>query len=617
MLKAGYVSVFLLAFLLPANASQGTDSLLINKASVAFNLASVNSDSALVMAKAVLEESRLFRSGIGEGNASNALGWVYMHKGQLDSSLVWLNRARDLFLSENSALDVIRANINLTEVLNRQSRFGEALILALEADSMAAASGHLPLLTDTKRLLGILYRESGDPGRAVIYFNEAIDGFERQGDLRRLVNTSISMSILLRRMGDYNASLEALNRCLQLTSDRSENDYQMAMIREHLGETYYMLGQYEESLREYLAAYRLFEKLGNMGDLAYEAIVVGKTMKALEMYNEAEFYLRRAYTISDSLGMLSYRYDASSELASLFEVAGRWEEAYAHLAVSVKLKDSLDQSKQLQQLTELRERYESEKQSTEISLLRAAISAENDLARRRMQLQYITLALLLAVSGIAYLSFNRFRLKQKLQEQLIRNQISGDLHDDIGSTLSSIDINSRIARLKIDDADTVKIQLDKIQQNTRAIMDSMSHIVWSIHPENDSIDKVIYRMKDFAAEVLESQGIRFVFITETSAMDTRINPLIRKNLYLIYKEAINNAAKYSRAGEVTCTLGLVKNVLELRILDNGVGFDTGKRAETGNGIRNMKQRAEQMSGSIVLTSNTGSGTAISVKVPVT
>jgi two-component system, NarL family, sensor histidine kinase UhpB len=616
MFKVIITFIIVTATVMPLTAGS-PDSLLLLKAASAFELASVNSDTAVTLAREALTESQ--RNGFkrGEANAFSAMGWVYFHKGKLDSSVVWLNRAKALFAEESSMIDLVRININLTEVLTRQSRFGEALVLALQADSMAGLLADLPLQTDSKRLLGILYRESGDFDRSVRYFNEAVHGFEQQGDIRRLVNTSISLSILLRRLGRHDSSMEVLNRCLELTSGQPGNDYQIAMIREHLGETYYMKEQYRESLAEYTMAYHLFEKLGNMGDVAYEAIVVGRTHAALGQLAEAEYFLNRSYLISDSLGFLSYRYDASSELASLYSKMGDWEKAYGQMANAIKLKDSLDQQKQLQQLAELRERYESEKQEQEIVLLRAAVAAESLLNRRRVQVQYVTFALFLAVLGIAYLILNRFKLRQKLQEETLRNQISGDLHDDIGSTLSSIDINSRIALVKIDNPGLVASQLEKIQQNTRAIMDSMAHIVWSIHPDNDSLEKVVYRMTDFAAEILEPLGIRFILQQNYTRPDIKINPLVRKNVYMIFKEGINNCAKYSGAGEVTCTVDIRKNMLEFRISDNGSGFDADLAADTGNGLKNMQSRAAQMHGTLILTTAPGQGTTILLRVPVT
>jgi two-component system, NarL family, sensor histidine kinase UhpB len=455
-------------------------------------------------------ESKIhFNRGIA--NAYNALGWVFMHKGNLDSSFFYLNESRAVFSRVNSPYDVARVDINLTEVLTKQSRFGEALVFALEADSLSYDLKDVPLQTDTKRLLGILYREQGDDKKSIEYFNEAIKGFEMQGDLRRSVNTAISLSILLRKINMVDSSLTVLEKCLIIIDGKENNEYQLAMIREHMGDSFYMKGLFDESLRQYILAYVLFEKLGNQADMAYEALVIGKAQIALKRYDDAEIFLTRAFNISDSLGFLNYQYDAASELANLYKETAQWQKAFDYLNMAGIKKDSLDQQKQLENMTALKEKYESEKRDQEIALLKSNMELENSRSRRRMQFQIFIILLFLASLGFSYLLFNRYRLKRELHEQVLRNQISSDLHDEIGSTLSSIDINSRIALMKVEDKETVASQLQKIHQNTMSIMDNLSQIVWSINPNNDSLEKLIFRMKDFAAEILEPLGIQYAF----------------------------------------------------------------------------------------------------------
>jgi signal transduction histidine kinase len=596
--------------------SQEQDSILLLKATKAFELASVNSDSALQIAKEVLKlsEERGFTKGMA--NSYNALGWVYMHKGKMDSSLVFLQEAKKLFGENSSDYDLVRVNINITEVLTKQSRFADALDYALEAEGLANKIKDLALQTDTKRLLGILYRELGDLKKSVFYFNLAISGFEKLGDIRRSVNTAISLSILLRKMNLADSSLSVLDKCLSLAQSRPNNDYQMAMVREHLGDSHYQKGDFQSSLEEYLSAFRLFEKLGNMADVAYEAMVVGKTQVALGKFEEADRYLSRAFTVSDSLGFTNYQYDASVELAALYQTTGQWEKAAKQLGISLQLKDSLANQMQLEKMAELKEKFESEKQEQEIELLKANIELESSRSRRRMQLQYFIVAMFLLAIILAYLIFNRYQLSQKLKEQELRNQISSDLHDDLGSTLSSIDINSRIALLKIDDNNLVASQLQKIQDNSKSILDSLAHIVWSINPSNDNVQKVISKMKDFASEVFESQGIIFRFKMEEEEMESKINPLIRKNIYLVFKEAVNNCAKYSLAENVEIEIGFKNNWFHLSIRDDGKGFDLHEYGEKGNGIRNMRLRAEQIHGDLTINSQIGRGTSIHFKVHV-
>lgn len=616
MSKVCFFVFMLLGLSFPAFA-QDSDSLTLVKASKAFELASVKSDSAYLLAKEALRNGQNNSFNRGIANAYNALGWVFMHKGTLDSSFFYLNESRNIFLRENSPYDVTRVDINLTEVLTKQSRFGEALVFALEADSLSNDLNDLPLQTDTKRLLGILYREQGDNDKSIEYFNEAIKGFEIQGDLRRYINTAISLSILLRKMNRADSSLTVLEKCLKIVDGKDHNEYQLAMIREHLGDTFYMKGLFEESLRQYILAYKLFEKLGNKADMAYEALVIGKAQMALKKYEDAEFYLTQAFNISESLGFLNYQFDAASELANLHEETEQWQKAFNYLRIAGVKKEGLDQQKQLDNLNALKEKYESEKRDQEIALLRSNMELENSRSRRRMQFQIFSIVLFLAISGFAYLLFTRYRLKRELHEQLLRNQISSDLHDEIGSTLSSIDINSRIALLKVEDKDAVARQLQKIHQNTQSIMDNLSQIVWSINPKNDGLEKLIFRMKDFASEILEPLGMQYSFHQENIPEEIRINPITRKNIYLIFKESINNCAKYSEASEVSVSLEVKNNRLCMIITDNGKGFDFQKNLEKSNGLPNMQNRSNQIKGNLNIVTEPGKGTKIKLEIPVT
>src|SRR5690606_26045437 len=125
------------------------------------------------------------------------------------------------------------------------------------------------------------------------------------------------------------------------------------------------------------------------------------------------------------------------------------------------------------------------------------------------------------------------------------------------------------------------------------MMDTMSDIVWAINPANDNFEKVKLRMKEFAAEILEPAGINYFFEEDKSEEGIVLNIEKRKDLYMLFKEAITNAAKYSEATEVNIIIKIVNKKLLFTVVDNGIGFDT-EALQQGNGLRNMRTRAEQM-----------------------
>jgi len=208
------------------------------------------------------------------------------------------------------------------------------------------------------------------------------------------------------------------------------------------------------------------------------------------------------------------------------------------------------------------------------------------------------------------------RISKYITEERLRSKISRDLHDEMGSTLTSINILSKVAMSRDEERTEVVEYLQKIKDYSGNMMESMSDIIWAINPANDSMEKVLIKMKEFAAEMLEPVGINYYFDTRDFSWQAALNLEERKDLYLVFKEAINNIVKYSKASEVNIVLRFDKEELSLTITDNGQGFDPG-HIGSGSGINNMKTRANAMGAEFRLESIAGTGTSIFLKKAIT
>ncbi|NOT74306.1 MAG: GAF domain-containing protein [Cyclobacteriaceae bacterium] len=200
-------------------------------------------------------------------------------------------------------------------------------------------------------------------------------------------------------------------------------------------------------------------------------------------------------------------------------------------------------------------------------------------------------------------------------EDQIRSKVARDLHDDMGSTLSSINIMSRIALEKNEPLISQKY-LKNIRENASVIQESMSDIVWAINPENDTMSKVILRMKEFTTEILEPLDIQYEFLQLGDFNDIKMDLGTRKDFYLIFKEAVNNAAKYSQGKKITISLNNEGKSIYLEVKDDGQGFAIINH-EKGNGLKNMKHRAHNIKASLEIDSKPGNGTIVLLKVPIT
>ncbi|EOZ93624.1 GGDEF domain protein [Indibacter alkaliphilus LW1] len=228
---------------------------------------------------------------------------------------------------------------------------------------------------------------------------------------------------------------------------------------------------------------------------------------------------------------------------------------------------------------------------------------------------WFRLLILLISIGIIYVIF-KLNINRILAVVKVRNRVARDLHDDMGSTLSTINILSSMAKTKLH-TEPIKTSeyISKISENSQRMMEAMDDIVWSIKPSNDSMDKVIARMREFTNSVLEAKEIDFRFEVEEKVYQTKIPMDTRRDLFLIFKESVNNLAKYSKCSRAFIHFSLKKKMLHMRIRDYGQGFVI-QEADEGNGLNNMQKRADKMGGALKVFSEPGEGTEVILDVPI-
>ncbi|QQS42163.1 MAG: hypothetical protein IPM63_04260 [Acidobacteriota bacterium] len=227
-------------------------------------------------------------------------------------------------------------------------------------------------------------------------------------------------------------------------------------------------------------------------------------------------------------------------------------------------------------------------------------------------LYFLATAALVAL--IAFLVY-RNRYNRLLEIEKVRTRIASDLHDDVGASLSKISIISEM--LAHDDRgreEEEKRSLLKIAATSREVVGSMGDMVWSINPSKDNLQDTVQRMRRFASDLLAPKDIAFRFDVPDTNRTVRMDVDLRRQLYLVFKEAVNNAAKYSECDRVTAELSLDGSSLLLKISDDGKGFDPAT-TDGGNGLSNMRMRMESVGGRLSIVSAEGSGTTIEAAAP--
>lgn len=213
--------------------------------------------------------------------------------------------------------------------------------------------------------------------------------------------------------------------------------------------------------------------------------------------------------------------------------------------------------------------------------------------------------------------FYRYRMNQLKRVLEVRDKISRDLHDEVGATLSGIALYSNLARrqLSLKKENETGNSLHVIEQSASEMVNKLNDIVWAVNPKYDSVESMVSRLQEYALQMSTVKNISCGFQISKEVFHLRMPMNYRKNIYLVCKEAINNAIKYSGATELHVQMNIKKEELHVKIRDNGVGFKETVM-QKGNGLGNMKQRSAEINGQIYIEAPEGSGIEIHLLCPI-
>jgi signal transduction histidine kinase len=220
---------------------------------------------------------------------------------------------------------------------------------------------------------------------------------------------------------------------------------------------------------------------------------------------------------------------------------------------------------------------------------------------------WFTTFMVIVTASLMY-AFHRYRLYQSLKVERLRNKIASDLHDEVGSSLTRISIYSDLLQNEKAMGES-QGYLKNINALSREVVSTMSDIVWSIDNRSDTMGALVMRMKDYATEVLQSKNIELEFKTDLKE-NVPLDPAQKQNIYLIFKEALNNIVKHAAATRVSVMLSNSDGEFSLQIRDNGKGC-TANISSKGHGLRNMQRRAQAIGGEFYFKNT--DGTTVLVK----
>ena len=559
-----------------------------------------------------------------------------MNVSKYDSAQVILNRLFNENGGRLSLIDLYYIHSLEAEIMYHNALFEQGLNTAIRAREVALQLDNDTLIGAADNLVGLLMLSTDRPTDALPYLRSAV----------RLIPRHHGNGFL---SANYQAIANICECFLKLELPDSVIMYSMASLDEAealgkergLGIAYWNLAE-AYLIRGDPASAKAFGHRGLdvlMGTAQRDVLQVhlNTLMRASELAGQTDstFYFMDL-GLKENDNPRNTDHSRSDFLTDAIDVALRLRNVPRANAMIIALRElerSFDEKEQGIRLTVLRDYYE---KSQQLAITKERMDAQaNELALRwRVQVALIAVVVLLILLGFFIIFV--FRQRSKLREVEFgramqeerreadmraiemrigalneeRNRIASDLHDDIGASLSSIRIYSEAADMQFAAKPEEAQRLVRLVRDTAiGIMDRMSDIVWSISPRNDSVENLVFRMKSYSHQILGAAGIDIRFKVGDGVEGVRPTLLARKNLYLIFKEAVNNISNYSQAKEVLVSLAISDGDLIMKVVDNGCGFDTNSVAE-GNGLINMNNLAAALGSGLLIHSQHGNGTEV-------
>jgi len=603
-----------------SNAADSSKALALGN--YAFSISDSKPDSSLLIAGKALTLATHTKNKKIYAQCLMDLGWAYFKSGKYDSAKQCLSDSKMLFHKCHDTTLEVRVMENMSSISNYEGNYEAALNQLLAAIQLLGYSRGAEYAF-TEKMIGIIYRQQGDFVNAKVYLKKAAADYLQLKNLKSYADATGSLGNVYLGISDNDSAIycyhKALTIYLQLKKISSA-----AISYEDLGDAFVSksdlqpLPWLDSALDYYQHAYNLFCELKSKQDIAVEKYKLGQALTKKKQYPLARKYLFEALAEFRSENAINNIYLTLLLLSRLYYEMHDYNKAYVFLDNADLYNDTLNQESKNKAIADMLAKYETEKKDHTIALLNTQNTllntkkklAEYTLYKRRI-IESFSLALITLSVFLAIALFNRSRIKQRLHEMQMRNRISGDLHDDVGNSISSILLLSKMAAA---DGGNNAALINKISENAHEVIERINDIIWTTNPKYDDGENLRSKIMNYIVPLCKMNNITLNINISETINNIKFAMESRKNIFLIAKEGISNILKHSGATEINFELTLRDKKITLEIRDNGTGFDSNIIYK-GNGLHTMSARAESSGGKLLLDTHPGNGTKLLITIP--
>lgn len=556
-----------------------------------------------------------------------------------DSSIIYYAKSHDIYKSfkNNNADSMMHVNglsmLAYSHLMTGNPKVGYEI--AEQAAKMADNMSDNRMKSLSYSVLGTILSELNLFDKAISTLRFAAQAGITANDSARAGASYNSIALVYLKQDNYKDALKYYYKALEYIN-KNNSPFQYATICYN---TIYALCELDSVNR---AEYFLNELTGKISNIKTDVNYFGTLIVVCNYYAKkgnllkADEYMQKATEILPSFNSNEQLSQYYSIKAALLAAKGDYRKSLEYYKLYKGYEDSISARETQEMVAEKNTIYETEKKQQQIILLQKdnELRAANELRAKQIRnFSFAGIAALIVFGGFTYYRYKqRKQLSEKLslsltelkaaQQQLIKTErlmeqenvrlrISRDIHDEIGSSLTKIALLSELASDEVlsKPAET-KESLQSIADYSRNVNASLGEIVWAVNPQQDTLDRLLAYMRNYIHTFLDRTGINFKINFPEVEENRHLNPDLKRNIFLVLKESLNNAVKYSKAKNINIDFVLNENQFEFSVKDDGIGIDTGKESISGTGLNNMKYRMEQSGCNLNITSSAGNGCII-------
>jgi two-component system NarL family sensor kinase len=524
-----------------------------------------------------------------EVTARNSLGNALCMTGKPDEGMKHYMYALKIAEKHDDKLNMIKVQKNIGTLYSEQKDFDNALACYYKALDFATSINHQPLAADCYNNIGVILEQREQYTEALELYKKALHIYTKERNRQRTGMTLNNLAIVYKYLKDYPNAILNYNRSIAISGEIGDQ-FMQAANQNNLGNVYAETGDYRNSLK-----------------LCMLANNNAKAIKAQEIIVES--------------------YDG---IATAYEKMGNYVKALEYRKLYDREKSDFINTERSAQVSNLKIAYETEQKEQQIQLLNQEkeisalkIKEQQQGITQRNQLLWLTGIVLITTIMSAWFWIKQLRLKHRLKqeagiketEQIERSRIAKDIHDELGSGLSKINLLSTVISRNTALSQEAQANIISIQNITRSIIGNMHHLIWALGPEDTTLSGLIIDMREYTSDYLEDFPTEIRYRIPAHIPRHLITKKSHHALSMVVKECINNIVKHAHASEITFEVE-VGNTLRICIADNGTGMDNTRKHQ-GNGLRNMHDRITALGGSLRVEAGHERGTSIILEVPLT